>query len=136
MPSSGARREDTSGHRKLSIDVLRSDLIRGYVLHYIKGTASHPIRVVDAEGGYVRREPLIDDELWYKAQAALDACTKKLSGVRAMGSMLIQIAFCGYCGGPLHRIPRANGRTGRCTITTTARNASRPLRFAGRYSTR
>jgi site-specific DNA recombinase len=88
---------------KTVIDVLRSDLIRGYVLHYVNGSTDPPIRVVDAEGRYVRREPLIDDELWYKVQAALDACTKKLSGVRSKGSMLIQIAFCGYCGGPLYQ---------------------------------
>ena len=99
---------------KTVIDVLRSDLIRGYVLHYIKGSSEPPIRVVDAEGGYVRREPLIDDELWYKAQAALDACTRKLSGVRSKGSMLIQIAFCGYCGGPLYQnSARRSDRQGR-----------------------
>src|SRR6266487_6413127 len=77
--------------------------ICGYVLHYVNGSSEPPIRVVDAEGGYVRREPLIDDELWYKVQAALDACTKKLSGVRSKGSMLVQIAFCGYCGSPLYQ---------------------------------
>jgi len=83
-------------------EILRSDRIRGYVLHYTKEDPDHPIRVVDDEGNWVRREPLIGDELWFKVQAALDAVSKPKSGVRTMGSMLLQIAFCGYCGGPLH----------------------------------
>jgi hypothetical protein len=87
---------------KSVIAILRSDLIRGYVLHYLKGDRDHPIRAVDNEGNWVRREPLIDDELWFKVQAALDASSKPRSGVRTMGSMLLQVAFCGYCGGPLH----------------------------------
>jgi site-specific DNA recombinase len=87
---------------KTIIDVLRSDLIRGYVLHYVNGSSDPPIRVVDDRGKWVRREPLIDDELWFKVQAALDASSRPRSGVRSMGSMLLQIAFCGYCGGPLY----------------------------------
>lgn len=83
-------------------EILRSDRIRGYVLHHTKEDRDHPIRVVDDEGSWVRREPLIDDELWFKIQAALDAASKPKSGVRTMGSMLLQVAFCGYCGGALH----------------------------------
>ena len=133
LRASGKGYEWTS---KTVIDVLRSDLIRGYVLHYVNGSTDPPIRVVDAEGRYVRREPLIDDELWYKVQAALDACTKKLSGVRSKGSMLIQIAFCGYCGGPLYQnsARRSDGQGN--NYYYSARNASQPLQFAGRYSTR
>ena len=37
-----------------------------------------------------------------EVQAAMDAVSKPKSGVRTMGSMLLQVAFCGYCGGPLH----------------------------------
>lgn len=87
---------------KTVIDVLRSDLIRGFVLHYVNGSSDPPIRVVDDRGEWVRREPLIDDELWFKVQAALDASSRPRSGVRSMGSMLLQIAFCGYCGNPLY----------------------------------
>jgi hypothetical protein len=55
--------------------------------------------VIDpATGEFIRREPLIDDDLWVKLQAALDASTKKLSGVRAKGSVLLEVGFCGYCG--------------------------------------
>lgn len=92
--------------------ILRSDLIRGYVLHYTKEDRDHPIRAVDDEGNWVRREPLIDDELWFKLQAALDACSKPRSGVRTMGSMLLRVAFCGYCGGPLHGTTSSTGDGG------------------------
>jgi hypothetical protein len=60
--------------------------------------------VIDpATGDFIRRDPLIDDDLWVNLQVALDACTKKLSGVRAKGSVLLEIGFCGYCGAPLYR---------------------------------
>jgi hypothetical protein len=62
-----------------------------------------PVRVVDENGEYVRREPLIDEELWFKLQEALDASTKKLSGKNVASAVLLQIAFCGYCGAPLYK---------------------------------
>jgi hypothetical protein len=72
------------------------------VLHYVNGSTDPPVRVVDDRGEWVRREPLIDDELWFKVQAALDSSSRPRSGVRSMGSMLLQVAFCGYCGSPLY----------------------------------
>jgi DNA invertase Pin-like site-specific DNA recombinase len=83
---------------------LRSDSIRGYVLHYVNGSGKPPIRVVDETGEFVRREPLIDDdEMWLRVQAKLDVNTKKLSGARAGSATLLQVAFCGYCGAALHK---------------------------------
>ncbi len=49
-------------------------------------------------------------------QAALDACTKKLSGVRDKGSALLQIAFCGYCGAPLYQGGRGKAMDGKQNI--------------------
>lgn len=82
---------------------LRSDAIRGFVLHFKDGNGRKPVRVLDSDGDYVRREPLIDDELWYKVQRQLDANTVVHSGVRSRGSMLLRVAFCGYCNAPLHQ---------------------------------
>jgi site-specific DNA recombinase len=83
---------------------LRSDSIRGYVLHYVNGSGQPPVRVIDPETGeYVRRAPLIDDDLWLQVQAKLDINIKKLSGARAGSAALLQVAFCGYCGAPLHK---------------------------------
>src|SRR5450756_1344852 len=54
-------------------------------------------------GAFVRREPLIDDELWFKVQAALDASVRPKSGIRFGASLLLRVGFCGYCGGVLHQ---------------------------------
>ena len=83
-------------------DLMRSEVIRGYVLQYVNGSHKSPVRVLDSDGEYVRREPLVNDETWYKLQRALDAAAKPQSGVRSKGSALLQVAFCGYCGAPLY----------------------------------
>jgi site-specific DNA recombinase len=80
---------------------LRSDAIRGYVLHYQPG--KRPVRVLDADGEYVMRDALIDDETWRKVQRQLDQNTVVHSGVRSSGSAMLRIAFCAYCGAPLHQ---------------------------------
>lgn len=83
--------------------LLRSEQIRGYVMHYAPENPATPVRVVGADGEFVRREPLIDDELWFKVQSALDAITQPKSGMRYGASLLLQVGFCGYCGGALHQ---------------------------------
>lgn len=83
-------------------DLMRSEVIRGYVLQYVNGNHQPPVRVLDSDGEYVRREPLVNDETWYNLQRALDAAAKPQSGIRSKGSALLQIAFCGYCGAPLY----------------------------------
>jgi site-specific DNA recombinase len=85
------------------IRLLRSEQIRGYVMHYPPESRRTPVRVVGTDGEFVRREPLIDDELWFKAQAALDASTRPKSGIRFGASLLLRVGFCGYCGGALHQ---------------------------------
>ncbi|HUN32553.1 MAG TPA: recombinase family protein [Trebonia sp.] len=83
--------------------LLRSEQIRGYVMHYASENPATPVRVVGADGEFVRREPLIDDELWFKLQDALDASAHPKSGIRYGASLLLQVGFCGYCGGALHQ---------------------------------
>jgi DNA invertase Pin-like site-specific DNA recombinase len=84
--------------------VLRSEQIRGYVMYYAPENPRTAVRVVGADGEFVRREPLIDDELWFKVQAALDASTRPKSGIRFGASLLLRVGFCGYCGGALHQL--------------------------------
>lgn len=86
--------------------ILRSDQIRGYVMHSVDWKRVPPVRVVGADGEFVRREPLIDDELWFKVQEVLTANTRPKSGIRFGASLLLRVAFCGYCGGTLHRVNR------------------------------
>jgi DNA invertase Pin-like site-specific DNA recombinase len=82
---------------------LRSEVIRGYVMHKVNGPNKPPVRVVGPDGEFVRREPLIDDELWFKLQDALTASAQPRSGIRYGASLLLQVGFCGYCGGALHQ---------------------------------
>lgn len=81
------------------ISHLRSDLVRGYVLHRVEGKP--PVRVTGPDGGWIRREALISDETWYQVQQSLDAAARPLSGVRSRGSALLRVAHCG-CGAVLH----------------------------------
>lgn len=83
--------------------ILRSEQIRGYVMHYPPESPRTAVRVVGEDGEFVRREPLIDDELWFNLQAALGKISKPKSGIRMGASLLLQVGFCGYCGGALHQ---------------------------------
>lgn len=83
--------------------ILRSEQIRGYVMHYPPESPRTAVRVVGDDGEFVRRQPIIDDELWFQVQAALDAISKPKSGIRMGASLLLRVAFCGYCGGALHQ---------------------------------
>jgi site-specific DNA recombinase len=86
--------------------ILSSDQIRGYVMHSVDWRRVPPVRVVGADGEFVRREPLIDDELWFKVQDVLAANSRPKSGIRFGASLLLRVGFCGYCGGALHRVNR------------------------------
>ena len=96
---------------KAVIDYLRSDMVRGYVMHYAHRLDKSPVQVVGNNGEYVRREPLIDDKLWHEVQAALDTASTPNSGIRYGGSSLLRIAFCGYCTQALHK-NTGGGRNG------------------------
>jgi site-specific DNA recombinase len=98
----GKEPKDRKWQTSTVTDLMRSEVIRGYVLQYVNGRHKPPVRVLDSDGEYVRRQPLIDDETWYQLQRALDAAAKPQSGVRSKGSMLLQVAFCGYCGAPMY----------------------------------
>jgi site-specific DNA recombinase len=86
--------------------VLKSDQIRGYVMHYVNGNSGPPIRAVGADGEFIRREALIDDELWFRVQDVLAANARPKSGIRFGASLLLQVGFCGYCGGALYQADR------------------------------
>ena len=86
------------------LHILRSESIRGYVMHSVDWRRVPPARVVGADGEFVRREPLIDDDLWFQVQEALKTRTRPKSGIRFGASLLLRVSFCGYCGGALHRV--------------------------------
>jgi site-specific DNA recombinase len=58
--------------------------------------------VRDDDGVAVRREPVLDDVMWARAQVALDQ-NSQVRGRRRDASLLLRVAFCGRCGSPLYR---------------------------------
>lgn len=95
------------------VRLLSSDQIRGYVMYYPPEDRGNPVRVVGEDGEFVRREPIIDDdELWFKLQAKLAENARPQSGIRFGASLLLQVGFCGYCGGALYQ-QYENHRRGR-----------------------
>lgn len=85
------------------IHTLRSEQIRGFVMYYPRETPRTPVRVIGDDGEFVRRTALIDDDLWFQVQAKLDENARPNSGIRFGASLLLQVAFCGYCGGVLYQ---------------------------------
>jgi hypothetical protein len=79
---------------------LRSEYLMGYVMHYRKGET--PKRVY-ADGVAVKREPLLEPEVWESVQAALSARSApwKRTGVRS--SLIAGIAVCAHCKAPLRK---------------------------------
>jgi site-specific DNA recombinase len=88
------------------IQLFKSDQIRGYVMHYVHGNTKPPVRAIGPDGEFIRRAPLIDDELWFRVQDVLAANTRPRSGIRIGASLLLQVGFCAYCGGALHQADR------------------------------
>ena len=101
-----------------------SDQIRGYVMHSVDWRRVPPARVVGADGEFVRREPLIDDELWFKVQDVLAANSRPRSdqvrGVPPAPGGLLRLLR-----GALHRVNRnykgMNSRARRRRATSSDR---------------
>jgi hypothetical protein len=112
IPTARGARQGKSSEKKyvwtsnVVINFLKSDQVRGYVMHYVNGNSGPPVRAVGADGEFIRREPLIDDELWFRVQEMLTANARPRSGIRFGASLLLQVGFCGYCGGPLYQSDR------------------------------
>jgi site-specific DNA recombinase len=86
--------------------MLRNPVLRGYVLHYKpyrKGQKRPPPEIVRGPDYMpLRREPVIDDELWARLQAVLDQNGTGTRAKRHDSPLLLRVAFCALCGKPLH----------------------------------
>ena len=84
------------------LQLLRSEHLLGYVLHYRKGET--PKRVYDNDGNQVMREPILDLHTWQQVQIALNARSAPRNRTNPSRSSLIAgIGFCFYCGGSLRK---------------------------------
>lgn len=97
------------------LTVLRNPGLRGYVVQTApngKGERfAEPKIIRDAGGKPVRRrEAILDDDTWYRLQAALDAMTKPHTSPRSDAHPLLGVGFCGKCGAPLYSATATNKR--------------------------
>jgi DNA invertase Pin-like site-specific DNA recombinase len=97
--------------RKTSVlAVLRNPGLRGFVVQSRPdGTGRRYIEpkiIRNDDGTPVRREPILDDETWFRLQAALDRMSRGHGVPRSDGHPLLGVAFCGKdgCGAPLYAL--------------------------------
>jgi DNA invertase Pin-like site-specific DNA recombinase len=88
--------------------ILRSDILRGYVLHYPPRQPGQPrpapVVVLGEDGEPIRREAILTDQEFRELQAALDRLAVPATARRANPSLLLQVAFCGSCWRVLYRV--------------------------------
>lgn len=73
--------------------MMRSEILRGYVINTVTNE-----KIRGDDGFPVRRDPIIEDELWFEVQSALTVNSRPHSGRRAKASLLLRVAYCGQCG--------------------------------------
>lgn len=92
------------------LTVLRNPGLRGFVVQSRpdgSGRRYAQAKIIRNEDGTpVRREPILDDETWFRLQAALDRMSRGAGVPRFDGHPLLGVAFCGKdgCGAPLHAL--------------------------------
>jgi site-specific DNA recombinase len=107
--------------------ILRSSALRGYVLHqpsWKPGQRRPPAEIVIGDDGMpLRREPILDDNMWFKLQTALDRNASGSAGISRNPSPLLRVAFCALCRRPLnyawHNVKAGKRFVYRCPGTWT-----------------
>ena len=101
--------------------VLRNPVLRGYVTQtQPSGTGERydePKIIRNDDGTPVRRTPILEDEIWFKLQAALDGMSRGQGRARSDGHKWLGVAFCDNldeaehrCGAPLWALRQTNKR--------------------------
>jgi site-specific DNA recombinase len=99
--------------------VLRNPALRGYVTQTKpNGTGkryNEPKIIRNDDGTPVRRTPIVDDDTWFRLQAALDGMRRRQGYKRSDGHPLLGVAFCDSldeaengCGAPLWALRQTN----------------------------
>ena len=103
------------------LTVLRNPVLRGYVTQTQPNGAGkrydEPKIIRNDDGTPVRRKPILDDETWFKLQAALDGMSRGQGRKRSDGHPLLGVAFCARldeaenkCGAPLWALRQTNNQ--------------------------
>ena len=99
--------------------VLRNPVLRGYVTQTQPNGSgeryAEPKIIRNDDGTPVRRTPILDDDTWFKLQAALDGMRRRQGHKRSDGHSLLGVAFCAHldahdhkCGAPLWALRQTN----------------------------
>ncbi|WP_030942432.1 recombinase family protein [Streptomyces sp. NRRL S-646] len=96
-------------------DVLYTPGIRGWLVQSVPGkkrSAVHNQPVLDAEGRPVSAGPeILDGETWGAVRAIIDGKSKGRGAERTGKALLLHVALCSECDGPMYRQRRAvNGK--------------------------
>ncbi|MBO1333792.1 recombinase family protein [Streptomyces sp. VRA16 Mangrove soil] len=96
-------------------DVLYSPAVRGWLVQAVPGTKRGALTnqpVLDAEGKPVSAGPeILSAEVWSAVRAILDGKAKGRGGERTGKALLLHVAHCSECNGPMYRQRRAvNGK--------------------------
>ncbi|NGO11057.1 recombinase family protein [Streptomyces sp. HC44] len=96
-------------------DVLYTPALRGWLVQSVPGKkrgAVHNQAVLDAEGRPVFAGPeLLDGETWAAARAIIDGNSRGRGAERTGKALLLHVALCSECNGPVYRQRRAvNGK--------------------------
>lgn len=110
--------------------ILRSDTLRGYVLHYPPRQPGRPVPapvvVLGEDGQPVTREPVLDDQTWRRLQQALDRNAIPDTARRANPSLLLRVAYCGLCWRPLYRLANRGYVYYRCAAMSAVHAGAGP----------
>ncbi|KOX01134.1 hypothetical protein ADK65_10525 [Streptomyces sp. NRRL B-1140] len=96
-------------------DVLYTPALRGWLVQSVPGTKRSAVTnqpVLDAEGNPVSAGPeILDGETWAAVRAIVDSKSKGRGAERTGKALLLHVALCSECDGPMYRQRRAvNGK--------------------------
>ncbi|THA38451.1 recombinase family protein [Streptomyces sp. A1547] len=109
----GRKLRNQRWHSTTLRDVLYTPSVRGWAIQAAPGTkrsalTNHP--VLDAEGQPISTGPaVLDAETWSAVRAILDGKAKGRGTDRTGKALLLHIAECSECAGPLYRQRRTSG---------------------------
>ncbi|MCZ4117825.1 recombinase family protein [Streptomyces sp. H39-S7] len=107
----GRKLRDQRWHSTTLRDVLYTPAVRGWLIQAVPGTKRSALTnqpVLDAEGKPVSAGPeILSAEVWSAVRAVIDGKSKGRGSERSGKAMLLHVAQCSECAGPMYRQRRA-----------------------------
>lgn len=103
----GRKKDPQRWHTTTLRDVLYTPGVRGWLVQAVPGkkrTAIHNQPVLDAKGRPVSAGPeILDGETWAAVRAIIDGKSKGRGAERTGKALLLHVALCSECDGPMYR---------------------------------